>query len=521
MFSGKLNTLIAIICFSLVCFLPAVSAAEEPNEIIAINILTINDFHGALAENGKNPGIAKLAAWLKAELAKNPAGTIIVSAGDMFQGTPESNMLYGKPVIEVMNELGFSAMALGNHEFDWGTAVLKECITQSKFPYLAANIIDKATGHVVSFVRPYTIVEKNGIKIAIIGLSTPETAYKTNPQYTKNYSFADPAKTVIRLIPELKQQGADIIIILSHLGSEVDPMSQQIEGEAADLARNGAAIDAIISGHTHRIVAGEVNAVPIIQAGYNGRAVGKITLNFSSKARKMVAAEANIIELAGENLVADSAVQAIVDKAQDEVGPVKNRVLGYTTYELGHDKFTHSVLGQWVTDSMRRRTKADIAFENGGGLRASIPAGTITLGSLYQVVPFDNTLITLELTGKQIMSVLEHGIYNKQIGMVQYSGLNVEYDQSLPDGRKIVKVTLTDGSNLSLTKKYKVVTNDFLVQGGDGFTMFSRGKHKADTQIPLRDCLIEAVTKSKIINATVDMRFKEVISLSTVNRVAA
>jgi len=517
----KLTVCIAIICISLLCLLPSVFAAGESSENVVINILTVNDFHGALSESGKNPGMAKLAAFLKAEVAKNPAGTIIVSAGDMFQGTPESNMLYGKPVVQAMNEIGFSAMAIGNHEFDWGIQVLRERIAQSSFPYLAANIIDKATGQVVSFIKPYTIVEKNGLKIAIIGLATPETAYKTNPKYSKNYNFADPAQTVTQRIPELKQQGTDIIIVLSHLGSEIEPLTRQVKGEAADLARAVPTIDAIISGHTHQKVAGAVSSVPIIQAAYNGRAVGNLCLTFSKMDRKVIAAESNVIELAAANLVADPAVKTIVDKVQEEVAPMKNKVLGHTVYELNHEKYSHSVLGQWVTDSMRQKVKADIAFENGGGLRASIPAGAITLGSLYQVVPFDNTLITVDLTGKQIMEVLEHGIGNQQIGMMQFSGLSVECDKSLPEGKKITRVTLTDGSNFSLTKVYKVVTNDFMAQGGDGFTTFSQGEHMIDTQLPLRDCLIEAVMKKKVINATVDKRFIEVMPVSTVHRLAA
>ncbi len=521
MVTRKVLVLIGIICISLIAFLPSVSSAGETNEQEVIDILTVNDFHGALSENGKNPGMAKLAAFLREEVAKNPTGTIIISAGDMFQGTPESNMLYGKPVVEAMNELTFAAMAIGNHEFDWGIQVLKERIAQSNFPYLAANIVDKTTGQVASFVKPYTVVEKSGIKIAIIGLATPETAYKTNPKYSKNYIFTDPAKTVNQLIPELKQQGADIIIVLSHLGSEMDMLSQQVTGEAADLAQQVDGINAIISGHSHRKVSGAVNSIPIVQAAYNGRAVGKLSFTFTKSDRKVVSAEGEVIELSANTLVADKAVQEIVDKVQQEVAPVKDKVIGYATHRLEHEKFTHSVLGQWVTDTMRHKANADIAFENGGGLRASIPAGTITLGNLYQVVPFDNTLVTVELTGKQVLAVLEHGIYNKQIGMVQFSGLSIEYDESLPANKKIARVTLHDGSNLILAKTYKVVTNDFMAQGGDGFSMFSQGTHILDTQIPLRDCLIEAVTKAKTINATIDKRFREVMPISVSNRPAA
>lgn len=519
-FTKKLSVFIAALFITMVFCGSVTLAAEAATEQERIDIFSVNDFHGALSENGKNPGMAKLAGFLREEIAKNPAGSILVSAGDMFQGTPESNLLYGKPVVEAMNELGFAAMAIGNHEFDWGISVLQERIVQSRFPYLAANIIDKATGRSASFVKPYSFIERKGIKIAIIGLATPETATKTNPKYSKNYVFADPAKIVNRLIPDLKLQGANIIIILSHLGSEMDE-DQKITGEAADLARQVTGIDAIISGHTHRKVAGTVNSIPIVQAAYNGRSIGKISLYFSKNSNAVINTEYKVVELSPSNLTPDKAVQAIVDKVQQEVAPVKTKVLGYTTYGLEHEKFTHSVLGQWVTDTMRHNAKADIAFENGGGLRAGIPAGPITLGNLYQVVPFDNTLVTVELTGKQVIEVLEHGIYNKQIGMVQFSGIQVEYDIALTDNKKIAKVTLSDGSNLNLTKKYKVVTNDFMAQGGDGFTMFGQGQHLLDTQIPLRDCLVETIVRDKQINHTLDQRFREVVPATAIHKPAA
>ena len=517
MFAKRVKLWMAVIGISLLWLLP--SLAAEAQETVSIDILTINDFHGALSESGKNPGMAKVAACLRQELAKNPDGTILVSAGDMFQGTPESNMLYGKPVVEAMNELGFTAMALGNHEFDWGTRILKEQMAQSKFPYLAANLLDKVSGQTAGFIQPYTMVEKNGIKIAIIGLATPETANKSNPKYMENFKFANPAQMVTKLMPELKQQGADIVIVVSHLGSQMDSASQQITGEAADLAYAADGIAAIVSGHTHQKVAGYVKNVPIVQAAYSGRAIGKISLTISPEDNQVIAAESRVIAVDGGTLTPDPAVQAIVDQAQQEVAPVKNKLLGKAAYELPHEKFTQSLLGQWVTDCMRRKVKADIAFENGGGLRTSIPAGPITLGNLYQVVPFDNTLVTAELTGKQIMEILAHGIDNKQIGMLQFAGLIVEYDASRPVGQKIVKVTLADGRSLRLTEHYKVVTNDFMAQGGDGFTMF--GNQLIDTQIPLRDCLIEAIQQQKIIKPVWDQRFKKILPASLANKPAA
>lgn len=518
--SKKVSLFIPLLCAYFLLFLPLALAAEETKDTKTITILTVNDFHGAMIEAGKNPGAAKLVGYVKAEAAKNLAGTILLSAGDMFQGSPDSNLLYGKPVVAIMNEAGFAAMTLGNHEFDWGNQVLIERINQANFPFVAANVMDKTTGKPVSFVKPYTLLEKKELKIAIIGLTTPETAYKTNPVYSKNFIFCDPAKTVKELVPLLKQQGTDIIVVLSHMGSEMDA-ANEIKGEVADLALNTEGVDAIVSGHTHQRVAGMVNSVPIVQAAYNGRAVGKIVLTFSENAHKVVAAEAAVVDLVAKDLVADAAVQDITRKAQNEVAPVKDIILGYTKKELSHNKASVSTLGQWVTDVMRRTMKADIAFQNGGGLRTSIPAGNITIGNLYEVVPFDNTLVTLELTGKQIKENLEYGIYNKQIGMLQFSGLVVKYDKSQPEGKRVVEVSLHNGRRLDLNKTYKVVTNDFLAQGGDGFTTFTQGKYINDSQIPLRNLLMDAVKAAGKIDIVTDNRFQDIKPAGNIEKPAA
>lgn len=512
---------VAIVYIGFTWVSPSVSAEEHVNQMAIIDILTVNDFHGALSENGKNPGFAKLATCIKSEMAKNPSGTILVSAGDMFQGSPDSNLLDGKPVIEAMNELSFAAMTTGNHEFDWGVQILKDRIAQAQFPVVAANVLDKTTGRVASFVNPYIFIEKNELQIAVIGLATPETLYKTNPKHIANYLFADPVKTVNNLVPVLKQQGADIIIVLSHLGSAYDSNTGQISGEAAELAKSSCGVDAIISGHTHLKVAGMANQIPIVQAAYNGRAIGKITLSYSKTDKKVIAADVIVMDVPIEGVPDDGTVKTIIDKVQAEVAPVKSVVLGHATNELHHDRATVSVLGQWVTDIMRHTAKTDIAFHNGGGLRSSIPAGVITMGNLYEILPFDNTLVTVELTGAQILKVLEHGIYNKQTGMLQFSGLNIIYDPSLPEGKRIIKVIVADGSRLKHAKSYKVVINDFMAQGGDGFTIFSQGQNSIDTQVPLRDCLIDAIKANKAINFNGDSRLREMLEHNNSEKPAA
>lgn len=505
---------IALVLFAALClFLPIPLAAAAPgnsDDLISLQILSVNDFHGALTENGKNPGAAALVGYLQSAKANNPGGTLILSAGDMFQGTADSNLLYGKTVVEVMNAAGFDAMTLGNHEFDWGLTVLKERIQQAAFPVVCANLWDKQSGKPVSFVKPYAIVKKNGLHIAIIGLATPETAYQSNPALVAPFRFADPVQTVKQLLPELKQKNIDVIIVLSHLASFMDEHTQQISGDAAILAEKAPGIHAIISGHSHQKVMGMVNGIPVVQAQYSGRAVGKIDLVYQRSSQKVVMASSSVVPLPYKDIVPAPTVQAIVEQAQKEIAPVKNQVLGRTIHELAHDRMAkyQTILGQWSTDVLRQQAKTDIAFQNAGGLRVPVQAGVITMGQLYEVMPFDNTLYTLELTGSQIRELLEQGLRNPRIGMLQFSGLQVTID-----GPRIVEITLTDGRPLADTQYYSIATNDFLASGGDEFTLFKTGSKQLNTYLPVRDILANAIKQNGAINFSGDTRLRQNIAL--------
>lgn len=482
---------------------------SAPGAPVELSILSVNDFHGALVEEGKNPGIAKLGKFIKDEKDKNPTGTIILSAGDMFQGSADSNLLYGKTVTEAMNEIEFDAIVVGNHEFDWGNDKLMNQIKRSNFPYLGANVIDKRTEKIANFIKPHIIITKNGISVGIIGIATPETSYKSAPKVVGKYKFMEPAQTVNKWVKRLRGQGVEVIVVLSHLGCEVNQETGEIVGEAAELAKSVKGVDLLITGHSHQRVMGKVNGIPIIQAGYYGRAVGICHLVYSPTDRAVVSSMINIAELPIPGMVADVALQQIVGRAQAEIAPIKNEVLGKNSSELTHNRNELSVLGQWSTDIMRSTAGADIAFQNGGGLRTSIPAGTITVGKMYEVIPFDNTLYVVKLTGKQVIEILRYGINNSQIGMVQFSGITVRYNGSLPEEQRVISVQTLDGKQLDPEKVYKVVTNDFMAAGGDGFITFKAGGNGYDTNIPLRDALTDAVKKERVIRFMRDNRFSD------------
>jgi 2',3'-cyclic-nucleotide 2'-phosphodiesterase/3'-nucleotidase len=478
----------------------------EP-DTIQLNILSVNDLHGSLLESGNNPGAAKLAAYLKKEKAQNPEGTLILSAGDMMQGSADSNLLNGEPVIEVMNQIGFDAMTIGNHEFDWGVETLQARAEQASFPFLTANVSDKKTGKAITFTKPYIMTERAGVKIGIIGVTTPETANIVLPSIISAYEITDPTAIVNSLASELRRKGAKIIIVVGHLGAYASQNNGELQGEAVTLAKALKGVDVLVTGHTHQTYAENINGVAVVQAAYNGRAVGKVQLSYSPK--KVSISQLKVIDIKSLNLSEDASIKAIIDADNEKIGPIKNRIIGKNNQDLTHDSYELSPLGQWFTDSIRQVANVDVVFINGGALRTNIPEGDITVGKLWEVLPFDNTLCTMSMTGTQIKQVLQHGIKNQQYGMVQFSGLRIQYNGSLEPDKRIRKVTLADGTPLQTDKTYRVAVNDFMAEGGDGFTMFKQCPDLINTQEPIRNMLIDNIEKVQSIHFVADDRLQE------------
>jgi len=491
--------LISLLAFLLVLgSISFVLAAEK--EIV---ILSINDYHGALAPAGKNVGAVKLVDALKTEKAKNPEGTIIVSAGDNYQGSAMSNLMYGEPVSAVFKEIGIELSAVGNHEFDWGINRINKWAEDGGFSFVCTNIYDKSTNQPVDWAEPFVIIEKEGVKVGFIGLATPETAYKALKANVENYEFRDPVEVITEWVPKVKDAGADLIIALTHLGSFQD-QEGNITGEASDLcAVDG--VDAVISGHTHQRVSGLVNNKPLVQAYYSGRSFAKITFIFDEN-NKLVSAEPfldNLYERA-DTLKDDANMLAVYKKYDDELNPVLGKVLGKTTVDLDHDRYAGpSLLGEWACEIMKDKAGVQIAMTNGGGLREPttpvIPAGDITAGKLYEVMPFDNTLYTMKLSGADVKANIEHGIMNDDIGWVQIAGVRVTYNSGADAGNRITSMVLEDGTPVEMDNYYTVVTNDFMFTGGDNYN-FENSKDGLDTFIPIRDALMEAVEKAGVIS---------------------
>ena len=491
-----------------------------------VHIIYFNDFHGNITEEitGKkrNMGMAKMVGYVNEFKATHP-NTIVLSGGDNYQGTADSNTL---------------ASAVGNHEFDWGYEKIKGWAKDGSFKYLASNIYDRKTNKPVSWASPYMIIKKSGIKIGIIGLAHPDTPSLAKAEYVENFEFRDPVKSANEWVKYLKSGKAkegkpDVIIALTHIDSDQNFETKEITGNATKLANEVKGLNLVLSAHSHRSVNGKVNNVPILQAYCYGRAVGHVTLDVDKKviskkvkvsvkakndkkkaAKKSkykvvkkttykvkdIATELYDASIIKDKIIKSAKADEFYTKLQAEIADKKNKVLGEATDTFTHnrsDKGSVTLLGRWACEVMADEAKAEIAIQNGGGLRRTLEKGKITMGDLYEIMPFDNYLTSMDLKGKDIKKAIDHGIDMPSTTDGAFSGLIVEYDGTKPYGSKITKITLSDGTPLEDEKTYRVVTNDFVFGGGDGYD-FS-GATNVSMTIPIRDVLVSAIEKAKTI----------------------
>lgn len=398
-----------------------------------------------------------------------------------------SNLLKGEPVTAMLKEMGLEFSAVGNHEFDWGYEYIPDWAKAGEFDFLASNIYEKETGEPVEWAKPYGVVEREGKKVGFIGLATPETAYKTKPDNVAHLEFKDPVEATKTWVDYLEnEENVDAVVVLSHLGSEQNRETGEITGEIVEVAEVPG-VDAIISAHSHQKVEGKVNGVPVIQAYKNGRNLGYVNLKFDYNDELVVTTKLDDISKRKDTLPVDKNMEDILAKFEADLAPIMNEKVADLSVDLPHDRDTGvSPMGATVAETMRRIVDADIAITNGGGVRAPLMAGTVTVGDMYTILPFDNTLVTMEMKGSDIIKVLEHGIEPDNFGWGQHAGVKLWYTPGAERGEKITSVRLADGTKLENDKYYTVVTNDFMAVGGDSYD-FSAAKNVVDTNLVIRD----------------------------------
>lgn len=429
---------------------------------VTIRILHVNDFHGfadpykPLGSDEKLGGIAYLAARA-AELRKEYP-SVLLSAGDMIQGNNWANLFQGRPVIEVMNLMGFDAMVPGNHEFDFGQEVLLRRISEAKFPVIAANV-----GGFGEF-KPYIIKDVDGVRVAVIGIVTDETPVSTHPKNVDGLTFRAPADVINKYLREIRAQ-ADVVIALTHIGYAADrALAEKVPG-----------IDVVVGGHSHTKV--DVPAVVgktiIVQAWEHGKVLGVLDLTVDEG--KIAGFTGRLEEIRPEGK-ADEAVAGVAKVYREKVDAALNERIGVASVDLdgANVRLQETNLGNFIADIIRETSGAEAAIINGGGIRTSIREGEIRRKDVYAVLPFDNYIVAVRLTGAQIRQALEHGISaveRNEGRFPQVSGIRFSYDPSAAAGSRVRDVSIK-GRPLDMQKEYSVATNDFLAAGGDGYRAF-------------------------------------------------
>lgn len=463
----------------------------EPGEgDTVIKVFHTNDIHGRAGYDvdGNNGagliGFAQFKSFITTESA-DADGKLVLDAGDLFHGQPFASLNNGASIAELVKEVGYDAIAPGNHDFNYGVERLLELGELSGTPLLSANTLQiDDEGNKSPLIEGNTMIKEiDGIKVGVFGLTTPETAYKTNPKNVEHIDFGDKddvieaAETAVEALQDAE---ADIIIALSHLG--LDPTS---EIKSSDIANAIPSIDLIIDGHSHHNFPNGhlVNGVTIASAGEYFKNIGVVTLGFDKDKDAVTAVSARSIsakELTLTEYPENTAVKTKYDDIAEEQNVILAEVVGATPIQLNgvreNVRGGETNLGRVITNAMLAESGADIAITNGGGIRASINAGDITKGDVITVLPFGNYIVTKSLTGAQIKSAIEQGMAFGAGSFPHYAGMEVTVNKySVPSGSttiekgRVVSITV-DGEPMDMAGEYVVATNDFMAAGGDGYT---------------------------------------------------
>ncbi len=460
---------------------------------IRITVLHTNDIHGGIMPRPavfyeKDPqrligGAAALAAYVKK--VKGPK--ILLDAGDWFQGTPEGALRGGQALAGVFNAVGYDALEVGNHEFDNGEKNLQEMIQELKAPVLCANVYHSVAQH-ASECKPWVVKDVAGVKIGIFGLLSTRMETGTMPESIAGLTFRRGIDEARGAVAALRDQGATVIIALTHQGFE-SPSGPAFEGDRT-LAAQVEGIDLIVGGHTHTVlergVRDETHGTLIVQAGADLTCVGEVTLEIDPGTKKVVQSSARIVELWLDVTGSAPVVVEAVAKISRDVQRLYDVVVATAVVALTRNRDGESALGDWVTDCERDWAGTDLALQNGGVFRNDIPAGPVTLRSLFYAAPYGNKMVKLVMKGKNVKSLLDQAVGMARMG--QISGARVTFHRHAPPGHRLESVRIS-GKELVDESTYTVATVDFLVKGGDGYTAFAAAVSKDFTNTTMRDVM--------------------------------
>lgn len=498
----------AAVCCSV---LPQFTVFAEDDDM-GIVILHTNDVHCGINADDDTFGYADLTAY-RAKLEAEGYKTLLVDAGDSVQGDVIGTLSDGSFPLQIMNKLGYDIAVPGNHEFDYGMDNFFSIKDSAEFPYLSANFTDLTTGDTV--LDSYKIIETNGVKIGFVGISTPETITKSTPAFFKNesgeyiYGFCsgdngnELYSAVQTAVDAASADGADFIVAVGHLGTD----AQSSPWTSKEVISNVSGIDVFIDGHSHSVIDGETvtdkdgESVLLASAGTKLADIGTVTITDHGISSKLISKSDYTVseDTSSAEYAAYTETDDFVKSIESEYSELADTVVAKTDVDLvinkpGTDeriiRNSETNLGDLCADAYRSLLGADIAFVNGGGIRANIEKGDITYAEIIAVHPFGNSACLIEVSGQQILDALELGAANtpeESGGFLQVSGLTYEIHTYIPssvvltdnkefvkvDGEYRVKNVMVGGEPLDLNKTYTLASHNYMLKdGGDGYTMF-------------------------------------------------
>jgi 5'-nucleotidase/UDP-sugar diphosphatase len=497
-----------------ICLAASAAGGRQDDGLLRIHLLWTNDLHGHIApEDARfmNPefppplgGAASAARYIRQvreEAAAAGEAVLLVDVGDIFQGTPIGNKTEGEAVVEYFNAIGYDFVVPGNHDFDLGREVTERLARQSDFPWVACNLVEESTGEVVDWCVPTLMLEVQGIKIGVVGIITPGTEHMSFPENIRGLDFLPMAPSIEKYRDRLLAAGADLIFLGIHEGLPFDPDegwkriagAEQSEAEGEQRGPHGAnysgagvpnlmelmnqvsGVDFAVGGHTHRGYqepwVDPVNHTLCFETYGNGSSIGHAVLLVDRASKQLVGWEPShdrgtIITLFEDELWPDTEISEVIRPYQERTEREMARVVGEAAVPLPRGSAGSSVMGNLVTDAMRLRFEADFSFQNLGGLRADLPAGPVTAGDIFSVLPFGNELVIIDLDGRMLRRIVERKVRGNSSGIC-VSGIRVEYDPSRPDWDRVVALEV-GGEPWDPDRRYKAVCTDFLLEGNSG-----------------------------------------------------
>jgi 2',3'-cyclic-nucleotide 2'-phosphodiesterase (5'-nucleotidase family) len=542
---ARMKSFFACLLLAAACSQPATKHVDRGPPVVkkgarTLTVIGTNDLHGAI---DRLPLLAGYINNVRAAREADGGGLLLVDGGDMFQGTLESNLAEGTDVVRAYNRIGYTAAAVGNHEFDFGPegpavtaksieddprGALKARASEAKFPFLVSNINDQKSGNKIKWpnMPSSTLVEVAGTMVGVIGAATESTPFTTMPANFSGLVMAPTAQAIAAEAQALKQRGAQVIVVVAHIGSackDVDKPNdlsscktdEEVFKVISDLPKG--LVDVWVGGHTHATIAHRIKDIAVIESYSSGRAFGRVDLRVTDthvsgvqihkpqlmcpldgEGNPAPVAECKPEPYEGKPVTPDPEVQKIADDASAKAASRRDEKLGVTLTNIVTKSYSlESAEGNWFTDLMlAARPDAQIALTNGGGLRADIPAGELTYGRLYEAMPFDNRFAVVEMKGKHVRRLLTTNI-QRGSGFNSWGGLTAKArckNGSLDVEIKVAGKLMTDDAT------YKVVTSDFLASGGD---MSAIGRLKLPegaiqvTDVIIRDAIADVLRKKK------------------------